>query len=85
MLIVMSPSSRRNRRESGRMRKRGTLVHKPRWVSWQIFTKIYANCPKDKVVDHIIPLKGKDVCGLHVPINLQYISKEENTKKGNNL
>lgn len=36
-------------------------------------------------VDHIIPLKGKDVKGLHVPWNLQLMVKEVNQKKGNRL
>jgi len=34
-------------------------------------------------VDHIIPLKGKNICGLHVWNNLQVIPKITNLKKGN--
>ncbi len=36
-------------------------------------------------VDHVIPIMGSSVCGLHVPWNLDVITQGENLKKYNKL
>lgn len=53
---------------------------------------IYKNCKivsqNTKVnhqVDHIIPIKHKDICGLHVPWNLQILTASDNARKCNNF
>ena len=36
-------------------------------------------------VDHVIPLQGENVAGLHVPWNLQLLTEEENCRKKNGV
>lgn len=62
----------------------------PAWVSDTEFVGIYdeairltANSGIQHHVDHIVPLFGESVSGLHVPWNLQILTASENLAKGN--
>jgi hypothetical protein len=56
----------------------------PKWGQEGI-NEFYRDCPKNKEVDHIIPLCGKKVSGLHVYWNLQYLTPKKNKQKNNNV
>ena len=65
----------------------------PKWVDGQLkqdIQKFYVEArAKTKEtginyeVDHIVPLMGDNVCGLHVPWNLRVITRFENRSKAN--
>ena len=73
--------------------ERGRVVtkQKPAWNDRAKMLAIYAECSKRNElagyikwhVDHIIPLRGKNVWGLHVHTNLQVIPAKENIAKSN--
>ena len=67
-------------------------ARQPSWLNaGQLFEmeSIYNYCAAlrsaglDYHVDHIVPLRGDNVSGLHVPWNLQVITGSENMSKGN--
>lgn len=79
-------------RASTRNRRRKHRDATPKWLTraekstmrqiYQIAITSSKLTQQPYVVDHVVPLRGKDVCGLHVPWNLQVMSQEDNLKKG---
>jgi hypothetical protein len=66
-------------------RRRARLLHAtPRWANQAAILSVYELAAKEKMhVDHIIPLRGRNVCGLHVENNLQILPPIVNMAKGN--
>lgn len=70
-----------------RARKANAAV---KWANQEAIKEIYDQAAKVSKetgikhhVDHIVPISGRNVCGLHVENNLQIITERENLRKGN--
>lgn len=64
----------------------------PEWADLNAIRQVYERARvireitgEEVHVDHIYPLRGKTVSGLHVHNNLRVVLKEENLRKGNKL
>ena len=66
-----------------RARQAARQQRTPPWADLAAIKAFYEACPDDMVVDHVIPLRGRTVSGLHVLINLQYLTPAANLAKGN--
>ncbi|WP_137917065.1 hypothetical protein [Hydrogenophaga sp. 2FB] len=61
----------------------------PSWANQKAIDEIYAQAREITastgtlhVVDHVVPLQGRKVCGLHVEHNLRVMTKAGNSSKG---
>ncbi len=64
------------------LRRSSIMERTPSWANLGIIKAIYNNA-EGCHVDHIIPLQGEFVSGLHVETNMQYLTAEENLFKSN--
>lgn len=81
--ICFNNNVREYRRNYTAFHKAEKLNRIPSWANMEKIRQIYDLCPEGMHVDHIIPLLGELVSGLHVEYNLQYLTAEENIKKSN--
>jgi hypothetical protein len=75
--------NRKKKREDKCLYKSRVRKATPKWADRQLIRAVYADKPIGHHVDHVIPLRGKMVCGLHVPENLCYLPAELNVRKSN--
>lgn len=66
------------------------LQRTPAWADMKKIRKVYEEARVMSLmmdepwhVDHVIPLRGRKVSGLHVHNNLQILPGVENVRKGN--
>lgn len=85
-------ADRLERRKRRLMNYRGPRATQrtPKWADLNAIKRIYARCAKLNAnghsvfhVDHIVPMNGENVSGLHVENNLRIIPARENMQKGN--
>ena len=60
-----------------------TRINKRTFGDKKDIVEFYNNCPKGHEVDHIVPLNGRNVSGLHTLSNLQYLPISANRSKSN--
>lgn len=55
-----------------------------KWTEFEQIKELYLDAAERGMqVDHVVPLAGKNVCGLHVLANLQLLTESENKSKRN--
>jgi len=65
------------------LRRKEVKIRTPKWANLEKIKQFYLERKKGYHVDHIVPLQGKNVSGLHVENNLQYLTAKQNISKGN--
>ena len=80
-----TPKGRANIRRKSHAKQEKIRIATPKWSDKSAVNRFLDGCPEGHHIDHIVPLRGKSVCGLHVLENLQYLPAQENLKKSNKV
>ena len=78
-------ANREKRIEAVVRHKKRRIRAMPKWASIKKIKSVYFSSSQGMEVDHIVPIKGENVCGLHVHWNLRVISRQENQSKSNKM
>ena len=91
-LQLKEEERQKNSRKAAKRRTK-ILVQTPPWLTkeqreeiinlYQEAAALTKHTGTQHEVDHIVPLRGKNVSGLHVPWNLQILTEQENRQKSN--
>lgn len=82
---ALTPGGRAYRRRQSFNKEIRVRQATPKWVNRSLLREFIGSCPPDCHIDHILPLRGKTVCGLNVLENLQYLPARENILKSNKV
>lgn len=82
---LSTPSGKAHQRRKSLMKEEKVRQATPPWHETALVNQFIAACPDGYHIDHIVPLRGKSVCGIHTLSNLQYLPAQENLKKSNKI
>ena len=91
--ILANRRKRPSYKAAAAMKRKAQKLHAtPTWADETAIDAFYAEADRltcemgvKHQVDHILPLQGETVCGLHVPANLRVIPAIENLRKSNRI
>lgn len=88
-----TPEGRHRKKRNRVLRDRRNRQATPKWLTkehkqqiadtYELMRDCRTVTGEDYHVDHIVPLKGENICGLHVPWNLQVLPAYVNISKSN--
>lgn len=89
-----TPNGKYRKKRSKSLRNNRNKHATPKWLTkeqkqqivdtYELMRDCRTITGEDYHVDHIVPIKGDNICGLHVPWNLQVLPADVNLSKSNN-